>query len=55
MDTRFRNSEKSKTSDSDRLLLNLLDKINLKGSDKYIALKKIALRLKQRQDIILNF
>ena len=43
MDTRFRNSEKSKTSDSDRLLLNLLDKINLKGSDKYIALSNLSI------------
>ena len=38
MDTIFMNSEKSKTSDPYRLLLNLLDKINLKRSDKYVAL-----------------
>ena len=31
-------SENSKTSDPRRLLLNLSDKINLKGSDKYVAL-----------------
>ena len=30
MDTIFMNSENSKTSDPHRLLLNLLDKINLK-------------------------
>ena len=30
MDTIFMNSENSKTSDPNRLLLNLLDKINLK-------------------------
>ena len=32
MDTIFTNSGKSKTSDRNRLLLNLLDKINLKRS-----------------------
>ena len=32
------NSENSKTSDPRRLLLNLKDKVNLKGSDKYVAL-----------------
>ena len=34
MDTKFRNSENSKTSDPHRLLLNLSDKINSKRSDK---------------------
>ena len=34
----FMNSENSKTSDPYRLLLNLLDKINLKRCDKYVAL-----------------
>ena len=34
MDTIFLNSENSKTSDPHKLLLNLLDKINLKRSDK---------------------
>ena len=38
MDTIFMNSENSKTSNPHRLLLNLLDKINLKRSDKYVAL-----------------
>ena len=38
MDTIFMNSENSKTSDLYRLLLNLTDKINLKRSDKYVAL-----------------
>ena len=37
MDTIFMNSENSKTSDPHRLLLNLTYKINLKGSDKYLA------------------
>ena len=32
------NSENSKTHDLHRLLLNLTDKINLKRSDKYVAL-----------------
>ena len=31
------NSENSKTSDRHRLLLNLLDKIDLKRSDKYVV------------------
>ena len=34
MDTIFMNSENSKTSDPHKLLLNLLDKINLTRSDK---------------------
>ena len=38
MDTIFMNSKNSKTSDPHRLLLNLTDKINLKRSDKYVAL-----------------
>ena len=32
MDTKFMNSENSKTSDPHRLLLDLVDKINLKRS-----------------------
>ena len=42
MDTIFMNSENSKTSDPHRLLLNLTDKINLKRSDKYVALSNLA-------------
>ena len=38
MDAIFMNSENSKTSDPHRLLLHLSDKINLRRSDKYIAL-----------------
>ena len=38
MDTIFMNSGNSKTSDPHRLLLNISDKINLKRSDKYVAL-----------------
>ena len=46
MDTILMNSEKSKTFDSHRLLLNLLDKINLKRSDKYIALSNLSIYYK---------
>ena len=41
MDTIFMNSENSKTSQSNRLLLNLSDKINLKRIDKYVALSNL--------------
>ena len=37
------NSKNSKTSDPDRLLLNLTDKINLKRSKKYVALSNLSL------------
>ena len=37
------NSENSKTSDLHRLLLNLLDKINLKRSDEYVALSNLSI------------
>ena len=43
MDTIFMNSENSKTSAPHRLLLNLLDKINLKKSDKYVALSNLSI------------
>ena len=42
MDTMFMNSENSKTFDLRRLLLNLLDRINLKGSNKYVALSNLS-------------
>ena len=38
MDTIFMNSENSKMSDPHILLLNLVDKINLKRSHKFVAL-----------------
>ena len=41
MDTVFKNSENNKTSHPYRLLLNLTDKINLKRSDKYVALSNL--------------
>ena len=41
MDAIFMNFGNSKTSDRHRLLLHLLDKINLKRSDKYVALSNL--------------
>ena len=41
MITMFMNSENSKSSDPHRLLLSLLDKINLKRSDKYVGLSNL--------------
>ena len=43
MDTIFMNSANSKTSDPHRLLLNLSCKINLKRSDKYVALPNLSI------------
>ena len=43
MDTIFMNSENYKTSDPPILLLNLSDKINLKRSDKYVALSNLSI------------
>ena len=43
MNTKFMNSENSKTSDPHRVLLILLDKINLKGSDKNVALSNLSI------------
>ena len=37
------NSKKSKTSDPRRLLLNLIDKIDLRREDKYIALSNLSI------------
>ena len=37
------NSEDSKTSDPQRLLLNLSGKINLKRRDKYVALSNLSI------------
>ena len=42
-DIMFMNSENSKTSDPHKLLLNLLDKTNLKRSDKYVALSNLSI------------
>ena len=43
MDTIFINSKNSKTSDPNRLLLNLIDKINFKISDKHVALSNFSI------------
>ena len=43
MDTIFMSSGSSKASDPHRLLLNLSDEINLKGSDKYVALSNLSI------------
>ena len=48
MDTMFMNSENSKTSEPHRLLLNLADKINLKSSDKYVALSNLGMYYTQK-------
>ena len=45
MDTIFMNSNNSKTSDPYRLSLNVTDKINLKGSDKYVALSNLSISI----------
>ena len=43
MYTLFMNSENSKTTDHHRLLLNPTDQINLKRSDKYVALSNLSI------------
>ena len=42
MDTIFISSEKSKTSDPQRLLLNLSFNIKLKRSDEYVAVSNLS-------------
>ena len=54
MDTMFMNSENSKTSDPHRLLLNLSDKINLKRSDKYVALSNHLIYMEKYKKVIQN-
>ena len=41
MDTKFLNFKKSKTFDPHRLLIYLVDTINLKRSDKYFVLSNL--------------
>ena len=43
MDTIYMNSGNGKTSDCYRLFLNLRDKINLKSSDKSVALSNLSI------------
>ena len=45
MDTLFMNSKNSKIFNGHRLLLNLSDKIDLKRSDKYIALSNLSINI----------
>ena len=42
MNTIFMNYENSKTPDPHRVLLNLSDKINLKRSDKHVAISNLS-------------
>ena len=44
------NSKNSKTSSPHRLSLNLSDKINLKSSDKYVALSRKNIQKSYRND-----
>ena len=41
MDATFMNSEHNKTTDTQMLLLNLLNQINLMRTDKYVALSNL--------------
>ena len=43
MDTIFMNPKKSETSDPHSLLHNFSEKINLKRSDKYVALSNLSI------------
>ena len=43
MGTIFMNPKTSKTSNSQRLLINLTNKTNLKGSDKYVTLSNLSI------------
>ena len=52
MDTIFVNSENSKVPNSNRLLLSLSDKINLKRSDKYVALSILNMYYTWRKKIL---
>ena len=58
MDTIIKNSENSKTFDPHRLLFNLLDKLNLKRKNKYVALSNLSIYFAweniKRSDKIIN-
>ena len=43
MNNVFVNSENSETSDPRRILLNVTDKIELRGKDKYVALSNLSI------------
>ena len=48
MDTIFKNSKHSKTSDSHRLLLKPTDKININISDKYVLYQILASTIRRK-------
>ena len=48
MNTILMNSKNSKTSDPDRISLNLTDKINLKTSDDYITLSSLSITIHRK-------
>ena len=48
----FMNSKNSKTSDPYMLMVNLWDKINLKRSDKYVALSNYTIYYTQEKQLI---
>ena len=48
MDTIFMNSQNSEASDPHKLLLNLTDKVNLKRSDKCVALSNLSIYYTQK-------
>ena len=56
MDTIFMNSENSKSFYPHRLLLNLSEKINLRRSDKYVALSNLNIhgKIKTRHTNVIN-
>ena len=55
MDITFMNSKNSKTSNPYMLVVNLWDKINLKRSDKYVALSNYTIYYTQEKQLIQNF
>ena len=52
MDAVFINSKNSKNSDSHRLLLNLLEKLNLKRSDRYLSLSDLSIYMKKYKKVM---
>ena len=52
MDTIFMKSKNSKTSNPDRLLLNLTDKIDLRKKYKYIALSNLSNYMEKHKKFI---
>ena len=50
MDTKFMNSKNSKTSDSHRQLLNLLDKVNLKEVTNMLLYQTLAFTIHGKKE-----